>query len=88
MSKKIRQAIQFNQGKPLSMQLGWIDLMDRCLSQRTQDYIEHGTLELKVLAVLIKQSINEASSESEIDGLLWNKLHDQQLVIHLMKELL
>lgn len=70
------------------MQLGWIDLMVRYLSKRTEDYIEHGSLDLKILAVLIKQSVNEASSESDIDGLLWDKLHDQQLVIRLMEEYL
>ena len=85
---KVRLAIQFNQMPPYDMQLGWIDLMDRALTQKTKDYIEHGSFDLRILAVLIKQSILEAKSEEQIDGLLWSKLHDTNLVTGLMGKIL
>ena len=85
---KIRHAIQFHQMQPFDMRLGWIDLMDKALTQKTKDYVEHGNLDLRILAVLIKQSIAEADSEEQIDGLLWDKLHDQNMVTELMGEML
>ncbi len=69
------------------MKLEWINLMERALTRTTDDYIENGNLDLRILAVLIRQSIVEADSDAQIDSLLWNKLHDWNLVVGLKAEL-
>ena len=88
MMSKIRHAIQFNQFPPFNMQLSWIDLMDRSLSDQTKKYVEKGTLDLRILAVIIRDTIQESDSEAQIDKLLWDKLHDQDLVISLISKYL
>lgn len=85
---KIRLSIQFNQGYPYYMKLEWIELMNMALLQRTKDYVEKGNLDLRILAVLIKETMLEAKNVNEIDGVLWNKLHDSDLVIKLMGEII
>ena len=80
---KIRHAIQFNQGDPLYMQIAWISILELVLTQKTKDYVEHGSLNLLILAAVIKDTMSECKSNDEIDGVLWNKLHDQDLIIGL-----
>ncbi len=85
---KIRLAIMSYQFHPFDMKLEWIDVMNMTLLQRTKDYIDKGNLDLRILAVLIKETLVEADIEDEIDRVLWNKLHDKDLVIKLMGEIL
>ncbi len=84
---KVRQAIQFHQFPPFNTRLEWIDVMDKELTKKTKEYIENGNLDFRILAVLIRTTLEEANgSEDIIDGILWNKLHDQNLVIRLIGE--
>ena len=65
MIDKIRWAITSNQ-----MNLAWLDVLDRALSDKTKLYIKNGNLKLVVIAELIHCVLTEATDESEIDTLL------------------
>ena len=73
------------------MDLVWIDVLERELRKTTKEDIERGNLDLHVLARLIRITIvearNEAGKRSEIDQILNEKLHDQNLVIGIMRDL-
>ncbi len=84
----LERAIYSNQFSPYNMELRYIPIMNSALSKNTKDYIEHGNLDLRILAILIRDTMSEAKSEEQIDKILWDKLHDQDLVIRLMGEIL
>ncbi len=52
------------------MELRYIPLMNYALSQNTKDYIEHGNLDLRILAILIRDTLSEAKKEEQIDKIL------------------
>lgn len=81
MIDKIRWAITSNQ-----MNLAWLDVLDRTLSDKTKLYIKNGNLKLDVIAELIQSVMSEATDESEIDTLLWEKLHDKPNMIELIEK--
>ena len=81
---KIRKAILFYQ-QIEGMDLAWIDILERELMESTKSRIEKSNLDLHVLARLIKLAMNE--DRSEIDKVLNEKLHDQDLVIGIMRDL-
>lgn len=81
MIDKIRWAITSNQ-----MNLAWLDVLDRTLSDKTKLYIKNGNLKLDVIAELIQSVMSEATDESEIDTLLWEKLHDTARMIKLIEK--
>lgn len=67
----------------LEIDMNMISFMKMVLSQRTKDYIEKSKIDSWVMAVLIKEANEEAHSKDEIDQLLWNKMHDSNLVAEL-----
>ena len=81
---KIRRAILFYQ-QIEGMDLSWIDVLERELTESTKSRIERSNLDLHVLARLIKLTMNE--DRNEIDQVLNAKLHDQDLVIGIMRDL-
>ena len=81
---KIRKAILFYQ-QIEGMDLAWIDILERELSESTKEGIERSNLDFHVLARLIKLAMHE--DRSEIDKVLNEKLHDQDLVIGIMRNL-
>lgn len=83
---KIRHAIQFNQGAPLYMKLEWIEVLDHALSDETKVYIEKGNMNLRILADVIRQTMLEKQDERQINEILWDKLHDWNLVVKLKKK--
>ena len=70
------------------MDLRYLSIMEENLTDTTKEYIERGNLDLRILAVLIRDTLSEAESKERIDKLLWDKLHDQDLVVKLMGEIL
>lgn len=73
---------------PYNMDLRYLSIMEENLTDTTKEYIERGNLDLRILAVLIRDTLSEAESKERIDKLLWDKLHDQDLVVKLMGEIL
>lgn len=67
--------------------MAWIDVLERELTESTKEWIERSNLNLHlhVLARLIKLAMNEAEDRSEI--VLNEKLHDQNLVLRIMRNL-
>ena len=89
MSRRIETAIRFNQCSPVFAKLTWLPILERSLQPRTVEYLDdpEANLDFKVLSEVARQSIDEAhGNESEIDDLLWNKLHDWNLVVGLMQK--
>ena len=85
MMNKIRCAIISYQ-YILDMNLAWIDVLDRALTDETKEFIEGSTLNLEIIAQFIKEAMCESSCKSDIDNLLMKKMKDQEMVISLMKE--
>ena len=85
---KLQQAIKSHMFPPYNMDLRYLSIMEENLTDTTKEYIERGNLDLRILAVLIRDTLSEAESKERIDKLLWDKLHDQDLVIKLMGEIL
>lgn len=83
---KIKHAIQFNQGAPFYMELEWIEVLEHALTVETKVYIEKGNIDLRILADVIKQTMSEKQDEKQINGILWDKLHDWNLVVGLKKK--
>lgn len=82
--EKIARCINSNKNI-IGMKLEWIDLLNDALSAETKAYISKGNLDLDILAELIKQTMESTKGDdSLIDEVLWDKLHDQNLVIGLM----
>ena len=73
---------------PYNMDLRYLSIMEENLTDTTKEYIERGNLDLRILAVLIRDTLSEVESKERIDKLLWDKLHNQDLVIKLMGEIL
>lgn len=80
---KIRKAILFYQ-QIEGMDLAWIDTLERELTESTKEWIEKSNLNIHALARLIKLAMND---RNKIDQVLNEKLHDQNLVIGIMRDL-
>lgn len=69
------------------MDLAWLDILNICLTKETKAYIENGNIPLHVLAILIRDTMLEYKSTSEIDTLLWSKLHNRDLITRLVADI-
>ena len=85
---RLQRAIKDYQFPPFDMEMRYLSLMEEVLSSITKEYIECGNLDYRILAMLIKYTLLEAEDKTQIDRILWEKLHNQDIVIDLMRQLL
>ena len=79
-SDRIFHAIRFNQ-VTMGLDLAWIEELNECLSDETKRYIDNGNYDLRILAEVIKETFDEIDCKSDIEKILNNKLHDQNLML-------
>lgn len=84
MSNKI--FLTFNSYKGIWPYLNpaWYYVLNRSFTLKTKDMINHSGFELRVLAILFWQTMNEVQSENEIDRLFNEKFHDENLISSLL----
>ncbi len=79
----IRRAI--NSYKTIeNMNIGWYDLLEESLSTETKNIVDSSGINLHVLAVIIKQTMQEAEDKADIDRIFNEKLHNQDLIFNLI----
>lgn len=68
------------------LNIGWYEVLDNYLSEDTKRMVDNSRMNLHVLAVLIKLTMQEIKTEQEIDQVFNRLFHDQNLVLNLLSE--